>query len=156
MRKQEWEEALRTMDVLRDRLPQDIGLLKKRFHVLAVGLKDHKAAESWAEQLFTQVDWAPGFLNDFAWALLTDEKYSGEYAEMALKWSERANELTDYGYWPVLDTLARASFDTGDVERAIHLQEEAIKLSGGNMPGLDVTLARYRAAAAGRGQTPKG
>ncbi len=154
VRKQEWEEALRTMDALRDKLPQDIGLLKKRFHVLAVGLKDHKAAESWAEQLFTQVNRAPGFLNEFAWALLTDEKYGGEYAEMALKWSERANELTDYGSWPILDTLARANFETGNVERAIHLQEEAIKLSGGNMTELDATLARYREAETGNDQTP--
>jgi hypothetical protein len=154
VRKQEWGAALRVMDTLRDKLPQDIGLLKKRFHVLAVGLKDHKAADSWAEQLFTQVNRAPGFLNDFAWALLTDEKYGGQYAEMALRWSERANELTDYGSWPILDTLARASFETGNVERAIRLQGKAIKLSGGNMPELNATLARYREGGAGDDQTP--
>ena len=82
------------------------------------------------------------------------EEYGGEYAGVALKWSARANELTDYGSWPILDTLARASFETGDVERAIHLQEEAIKLSGGNIPELDAILARYREANTGDDQAP--
>ncbi len=65
---------------------------------------------------------------------------------MALKFSEESNRLTDYVSWPFLDTLARASFETGDVERAISLQEKAIELCSWDTPQLEETLARYKAA----------
>jgi len=86
VRKQEWEEALRMLDELLSKRPRDLGLHRKKFDTLVVGVKDCDAAISCAGQLFTHVNLTPGFLNEFAWALLTAEKYGGEYAVMALKW----------------------------------------------------------------------
>jgi hypothetical protein len=71
-----------------------------------------------------------------------------------LEWSEESNRLTDYASWPFLDTLARASFETGDVERAISLQEKTIELCSWDMPQLEEALARYTAADANDKQTP--
>ena len=147
MHNQKWGEALRTVDRLLAKLPHDIGLLKTKFRLLAVDLKDGAGAEACGELLFARVKDAPGLLNDFAWALLTEEKYAGHYAEMALKWSQRANELTDYDSWPLLDTLARASFETGDVKQAVHFQKQALELSGGKFPELEATLEQYMAGA---------
>ena len=49
-------------------------------------------------------------LNNFAWALLTEERYGSKFDRVATKISTRSNELTGYSNWYYLDTLARAAF----------------------------------------------
>ena len=67
----------------------------------------------------------------------------------ALKAAERANNLTDGQDHAILDTLARAWFDKGDLKRAIAFQEKAVAMSpdGSQMKEeLKQTLERYVAA----------
>ena len=71
-------------------------------------------------------------LNDFAWALLTEERYDGAFPEIALKVARHSNELTEYDNWALLDTLALAEFVNGDVERAIEFEKKAYELAKGS------------------------
>ena len=70
-------------------------------------------------------------LNNLAWALLTEDRYDGEYDDVALVLSRRSNELSDHSNWYYLDTLALAEFRQGDARRAAELQERVLELSGG-------------------------
>jgi hypothetical protein len=89
-------------------------------------------------------------LNNFAWGLLTEEKYGHQYNDVALRFSRRSNELTEHENWAYVDTLALAEFETGNAHKAIELEEKAIELSrrsgGGGVAGLEKALARFQAA----------
>jgi hypothetical protein len=87
-------------------------------------------------------------LNDFAWALLTEERYAGEFDEIALELARRANELTSHANFALLDTLALAEFEAGHLERALELQTQAVELArgSGREGEVEPPLRRYEAA----------
>lgn len=77
-------------------------------------------------------------LNQIAWNLVDDEiKYTKkpDY-KIAVKIAKRANELAKDQDPYILDTYAYALFKTGDVKKAIEIQERAVALlvSGGEIP----------------------
>ena len=67
-------------------------------------------------------------VNDFAWALLTDEQYGNRYDQVALRLSKTSNEASDWRNWYYLDTYARALFQTGSLDEAIKTQKKAIEI----------------------------
>jgi len=89
----------------------------------------------------------PKGLNNFAWALLTEERYGRRYDDVALTVSRRSNELSDFSNWYYLDTLALAEFRAGNVQEAVDLQTRVIELSRGegDQSELRESLDRYRA-----------
>ena len=131
----QWDKALEVVDGLLAIQSGSIDLLEKKFHILAVGLKNRDAALACGDEFFRQAGKHATLLNNFAWALLTEDQYGGQYSDLAVRCSERSNELTEHKNWMFVDTLARAKFHTGDVKEAIELQKKAIELSGG--AGLD-------------------
>jgi thiol-disulfide isomerase/thioredoxin len=93
-----------------------------------------------------------GFLNDISWRILTDESVKSRDLDLALKMAKKANELSNGKNAAILDTYARALFDTGSVDKAIEHQEKAVKLAEGNpmmQAELKKALDRYREAAKG-------
>jgi hypothetical protein len=76
------------------------------------------------------------------------EVYGGHYTDLARRMALRANELTDYGNWYYLDTLARIRFDDGALEEAVRLEELAVALAQSDPRGSEATkaLERYQAA----------
>lgn len=84
-------------------------------------------------------------LNNIAWGLLTEEPFGGRFDLLALEISRRANELTDYGNWYYVDTLARAVYENGDLEKAIELERIAVELAAGDPRGesAQAELERY-------------
>lgn len=90
----------------------------------------------------------PSYLNDLAWALLTEERYRGAFDELALAMSKRSNELTGHSQWHFVDTLALAHFEIGEVERAIELEERALELvgQGSRRSEVERALERFRDA----------
>ena len=142
--------ALQAVDGLLAKQPGSTDLLKKKFHILAVGLKDREAALACGDELFKQTRKHATLLNNFAWALLTEDQYGGQYSELALRYSARSNELTEHKNWMFVDTLARAKFHTGDIEEAIELQKKAIELSNGaGLDDMNKALARMEKALEG-------
>jgi hypothetical protein len=91
-------------------------------------------------------------LNEFAWSLLTEDPFAGRFARLARRASERSNELTHFGEWRYLDTLALAEFESGAVEEAIAHQEKALELARreGDDEGARSVAGRLERFRAGR------
>jgi len=88
-------------------------------------------------------------LNAIAWTLVDpDSKIdaSKRDAKLALQAATRANELTKGENFAILDTLAKATFDTGDASKAVELQEKAVKLAPEPTPDMKERLDKYRKA----------
>jgi tetratricopeptide (TPR) repeat protein len=89
-------------------------------------------------------------LNNAAWSLLTDRRPDARQIELALRFAERANELTGHSNWMFVDTLALAHFENGDVQKAITLERKAVELAGSDprRKEAEAALARFEAALA--------
>lgn len=146
--RENWDEAIEQVDKLVTEGPDDGELLKSKFDVPAVHKEDHAAALAWANEMLTRLHDDAQSLNEFAWALLTEDKYEQQYNEAALRFARRSNEITEHSVWAYLDTLALAEFVNGDAEKAITLEKKAIKLcrrsSASQLPELENMLKRFQ------------
>lgn len=151
MHNAQWDEVLvQTEKALQER-PAEAELLQAKFDALALGIRDHSAAEGCADQLLTAMRDDPTALNNFAWALLTEDRYEGAYTDVARRFSERSNEGTNFRNAGFLDTLALAEFQSGDVEEAVRLERKAVELADGGLENdTKAALARFEAAFAER------
>ena len=88
-------------------------------------------------------------LNNLAWELLTEDRMAGKFDEAARKIALRANELSEYSDWALLDTLALAEFRIGKLDSAVDLQRKAVSLAQGTQSEREVrqTLERYLQSA---------
>lgn len=91
-------------------------------------------------------------LNELAWLRLTiDERWLRD-PERALELAERAYALDPAPN--IADTLAEAAYQTGDPERAVALEEEAIAKVRGNDEFYRRQLEKFREAVRARSQEP--
>jgi len=150
IRRHDWDAALETVEGALAGQPGNLKLLRSKFRILATGKEDRDAALACADAILKAARENATALNSIAWVILTENRYGGEYPDVALRLSERSNEITGHNNWAFVDTLALAKFETGDVQAAIRLQREAIELSDGSgISELKATLARFEDAAAG-------
>lgn len=103
---------------------------RRRFDQSACERHDRAGALAVAHELVASLAGDPNALNDFAWSLLTEDRYRGEYDELALHVSEVSNQMSGQRNWYYLDTLALAAFRNGDAERAVDLEAKALELAG--------------------------
>jgi len=87
--------------------------------------------------------------NEIAWTILTDEKIKNRNLPLALKFARAAVTASESKDANILDTYARALFDTGKVSEAIEQQKRAIELCDDKekQAELKQTLQRYQAGA---------
>jgi thiol-disulfide isomerase/thioredoxin len=128
-------------------LEKTVGYLK--FEAMIPG--DRGAASAYGKKLVDSVfkDNA-GALNYIAWSIVDpDTKLddSKRDIKLALRASQRSNELTKFENSMYLDTLALATFLSGDAAKALELQEKAIKLMDEKDPEMVGRLEKYRKAA---------
>ena len=87
-------------------------------------------------------------LNNFAWYLITEDRYQHMYDDLALPIARKANELSGFQNWNYLDTLGHALAANGQVEEAIQVQAKAVAIAEvRGAAGLDAAreaLARFR------------
>ena len=94
-------------------------------------------------------------LNALAWYIVRPENDLDEDemdAEFAVMVAEKAAKLTKHEDPNILDTLARAYYVDGQVQRAIETQEAAIEAAGGFQPMVEQLQARmveYKEAVSG-------
>jgi tetratricopeptide (TPR) repeat protein len=147
VRQGDWSQAERAVNQLHEGRPESAEALMDRFNVAAARPDDATGAAALGEKLCDAMQDDPLELNNFAWALLTEDRYQGRFAELALKASRRSNEMTGQRNWAYVDTLALAEFVNGNVERAVDLERRAIELAEGRgEPDLSQSLARFEAA----------
>jgi thiol-disulfide isomerase/thioredoxin len=89
-------------------------------------------------------------MNQVAWMLVDPDrtkKPGPKAVKVALAAAEKANKASGGEEGAVLDTLALAHFLNGDVEKALEIQEKAVKNSGDDAdPGMKERLEKYRKA----------
>jgi len=91
-------------------------------------------------------------LNAIAWSYVDPEareKPSKDEVKIALKAARKADEFTNGENGAILDTLAKAYFDSGQPAKALECQEKAVKLLGDQVqqdPGITERLEQYRKA----------
>lgn len=88
---------------------------------------------------------SPGDLNSYAWELLTCEPRELRDPELALRFAKEAVEKSGGRDADILDTLALALFETGEVARAVQVQEQAVRLAPSRKT-FHEALGRYQAA----------
>lgn len=69
-------------------------------------------------------------LNEWAWILLTDERIKNRDLDLATKLAAAAVDASDGKDANILDTYARALFDSGKTADAINIQRKAIAMAG--------------------------
>lgn len=97
-------------------------------------------------------NWA--LLNSFAWDILTRPGLTNRDLNVALDAAKTADALTENENAFVLDTLALAMFETGNVNEAVELQRKAVKLASTQgdpdlVAELELRLRRFEKKAQG-------
>lgn len=126
------------------------GLQQQKLQILLMVQKDYEKGYALAEQLIDgQFKDHAQALNGIAWMILTEIPSAERNEQIALRAASRANELTKSEDPSILDTLAKAYYESGDVEKALHYQEIAVQKAEGHpemLPDLQQRLEEYRAA----------
>lgn len=124
--------------------------------VTSVRAGEVEKVHSLAEAAATKYADEPDFLNEVAWVLLTFENAKIHNHPLALKIAKIAVESSKSKNASILDTYARALFETGDVAGAIAQQEKAIALvtNPEEREPLEQTLKDYKEAGS-KSQTPQ-
>jgi len=92
----------------------------------------------------------PQVLNEIAWTILDDAGVKTRDYALAMDLAKRADEVTGHTNGMIIDTLARAYFEKGDIDKAIELQKKAIEHTEEEAMKADIeaTLKKYEAAKA--------
>lgn len=149
LEQKDWAKAIELLDSRLSTDPKNTDLLRQKFNALALQEDKKKEALEAGDVLKASIESDAKALNNLAWELLTEERYSARFGEFALSLAKKANELTHDEEWRFLDTQARAEFETGNVQNAIELQKKAIEVSRSKAPGMEEmekSLARFQAA----------
>jgi hypothetical protein len=88
-------------------------------------------------------------LNEIAWTLLTDEKIKDRNLKLAMKMAKAAFDASEGKDPSIIDTYARALFDTGKVAEAVKQEKKAIELTDDKERKAEFqeSLKRYQAKA---------
>jgi thiol-disulfide isomerase/thioredoxin len=130
MASKDWEAAEAKLAEAEKLLPEDErdSLNSIRLN-LAVTKGDYQAAHRLAGKISdANLDNAM-MQNQLAWQILTDPRFKERDLALAEKIAVRANDAAKGKDANILDTLARACFMNGKKEKAIALQEDAVKLA---------------------------
>lgn len=119
----------------------------------AVGEKgDPAKAAELAKQVEALELKSPQLLNQIAWVILAEDVVKHRDVKLALTLAKRAVEASDGKEASILDTYARALFDSGKVTEAIEQQQKAVNLSEDDeeKKELGATLNKYQEKAAAK------
>lgn len=90
-------------------------------------------------------------LNTMAWMLVApdrEKKADAKLLKFALKMAQKADNLAKREDASIADTLAKAYFDNGQLEKAIETQERVVELAEGTQlesdPGIKKRLRQYK------------
>ncbi len=123
-----------------------------KFQTLLIEMKDEKAAYDYARKVSAgPVKDLYRPLNEMAWTILDEDGIVNRDFDLALTLAQRADEVTKHENPTILDTLARAYFEKGDVNKAIETQTKAVALLDDKSEptlkrDLNAALQKYKSA----------
>jgi len=96
-------------------------------------------------------------LNALAWTILDTANLKNRDLDLAMSIAQQAAQVSKHSNPAILDTLARAYFEKGDLDRAIEVQTKAVEKAKGDetvadelRTSLKETLEKYKAKKAGK------
>jgi hypothetical protein len=98
-----------------------------QFRLLATEKKDGAKACAMAKKLSETKKDNSELLNELAWTILDTPDLKNRDLDVALVIAKRAAKVSKYIDGPILDTLARAHFEKGDLDKAIEYQTKAVE-----------------------------
>lgn len=86
-------------------------------------------------------------LNRVVWGVVGTDGAPKEHVKEMLPWAQKAAELSKESDPAILDTLARAHYELGEMAKAVEVQEKAVaKAKGAMKDELKTTLEGYKAS----------
>lgn len=107
---------------------QQLGKAYTEYMQMAMSAGKNEEMTELSKKLMKMGDDDAMFLNQLSWNILTAEGLITRDYDFALKAAKHASKLTEDKDPAILDTLALALYKTGDRDKAIKVQEKAIKL----------------------------
>lgn len=129
----------------RNELSELTMLWAQEYLVLSKYGRDKAAADAVGQKLLDCGYDDPIFYGQLSWTLLSNPNLAYQDTEYALKVARLANKLANGTSADVLDTLAFALFQSGDVQNAVATQKQAIEICDNDelMEQLKGRLAQY-------------
>ena len=150
----DWDGAVKAFDEGTSKMPElALRLQAGKFNILFAQKKDYPAAYALAKELAAgpAKDDAEA-LNELAWTIVDTKDVAVRDNALAQKIAERAVEITKREDAAILDTLARAHYEQGDITGAVKVQTEAVSKAEGKVKReLEGTLKKYKDEAEKRG-----
>ena len=128
--------------------PGNRNYLVQKFQLMVGPMNDPNGYEiGW--KLLKQNRDNTSLLNQIAWFTLDDKSVKDRDLEFAMAAAKAANEASGGNDPAILDTLARAYFETGDMNRAVKYQQKAVNKADDGPMGNSIrqTLEKYQEAA---------
>jgi len=145
----EWDAWITAFDTYTEEHGSNASMNSMKFDALLTGKKDKEAAYAWAQTMLASSWDNPNTLNAFAWNILDKTPAELQDLDYALKVATRASELTDNKDPMILDTLARAYWELGEIYKAIAWQQKAVEFSDGEKgDSIAATLEEYETSLA--------
>lgn len=148
---EKWDDALKSLDQLQTIRPSDTTLYWKCL-ILASQKKDAAATLKVGRE-FVKMSDDSNMLNEFSWSMLTDESWKETRdLPLATEAATKALQLTRAEEPHIVDTYARALYESGDVAGAIEWQQRAVEVCRKHQvvqiqAELESTLTNYRKRA---------
>jgi len=115
-------------DIATEKKSQQAGKLLSQYAQLVVAGRDAEKAAKLGEQIVKDAGSNPQLMNEFAWFILTEEKVKNRDLALAMRAAKAAFDACEGKDAAIVDTYARALFDTGKKADAIKFQKQAIEL----------------------------
>ena len=146
MQNKDWDAASAKLPEAEKLVPEeqreDINMVRLD---IALGKKEYATAYQLASKVSEANKDNPVVQNQIAWRILTDDSIEQRDLKLAETLANRANDITKGNDAGVLDTLARSLFMQGKKERAIELENQALKLAESDQQEtLQNTLDSYK------------
>jgi thiol-disulfide isomerase/thioredoxin len=151
MRAQDFDKVLPLLDEMAKLEPASASqMATTKFMILAKAKTDLKAAYAEAEKdMAGPLKDDAEALNQISWTILDDEEITERNIDLAMRMAVRAVEVSKEERADIIDTLARAHFEKGDIAKAIEWQKKAVAKAPEEMKSdLQDTLKKYQDKAA--------
>lgn len=149
----DYDKAIAGWDKLvADGMMTEAQVATPKFSLLLLKKKDYKAAYAYASSIEDKVKDDAMTLNSIAWATLDEPGVEQRDLDLAMRFAERAVEVTKSRDGAIMDTLARAHYEKGNLAKAIEIQKKAVELADEDMRGeLEAVLKKYEDEAKKKG-----